>query len=70
MPSKKNTRIHHECEGRIENLFWRHKACRVMTSGDCEGRSFLSHPPTNNGLCFLLTILRIPYNEQVIVFLS
>ena len=43
----KNIRIHHESEGRIEKFvpritFWHHKACRVMTNGDHEGRIFLS----------------------------
>ena len=28
----------------------------MMTNGDPEGRIFLSHPHTNNGLFFLLTI--------------
>ena len=27
----------------------------MMTNGDSEGRIFLSHPHTNNGLFFLLT---------------
>ena len=53
-------RIYHECERSIEKSverigFWHHKACRVMTNGDCEGRIFLSHPNTNNGLFFFLT---------------
>ena len=47
-------RIHHECEGRIEKSIlriavWHHKACRVMTKGDPEGRIFLSYPHMNNG---------------------
>ena len=33
-----------------------HEACRVMSNGDYEGRTFLSHPPTNYGLFYLLTI--------------
>ena len=38
-------RIHHECEGVIENSVpritdWHHEACRVMTNGDREGRIF------------------------------
>ena len=38
-------RIYHECEGRIEKsvpriAVWHHKACRVMTKGDHEGRIF------------------------------
>ena len=53
-------RICHECEGRIGNsvpriTVWHHKACRVMTNGDPEGRIFLSYPHTNNGFFFLLT---------------
>ena len=36
--------------------FWYLEACRVMTNGDHEGHIFLSHPHTNNGLVFLLTI--------------
>ena len=32
-----------------------HKACRVMTNGDPEGRIFLSYPHTNNEFFFLLT---------------
>ena len=52
-------RIHHECEGGIEKIVtritdWHHEACRVMTSGVHEGRIFLSHSHTNNGLFFLL----------------
>ena len=40
-------RIYHECEGRIEIsvpriAVWYHEACRVMTSGDPEGRIFVS----------------------------
>ena len=36
-------RIHYECEGRIEKSIpmitdWHHKACRVMSYGDLEGR--------------------------------
>ena len=53
--------IYHECEGGIENAVLRitvqhHEACQVMTNNDHEGRSFLSHPLSNNGLFFLLTI--------------
>ena len=33
-----------------------HKACRVMTKGNREGKIFLSHPHTNNKFVFLLTI--------------
>ena len=59
-----NIRIYHECEGRIEKsvpriAVWHHKACRVMTSGDPEGQSFLSYPHTNNGFFFLLTTVFI-----------
>ena len=54
-------RIYHECERGIEKsvpriAVWHHEACRVMTNGDCEGWIFLSHPNTNNGFFFLLTI--------------
>ena len=54
-------RIDPDCEGGIEKSFpviivWHHKACRVMTNGDHEGRLFLSHPHTNNGFFFLLII--------------
>ena len=28
----------------------------MMTNGDCERRIYLSHPHTNNGLLFMLTI--------------
>ena len=54
-------RIYHECEGGIEKSVpritdWHHEACRVMTNGDGEERIFLSHPHTNNGLFFSLTI--------------
>ena len=50
-------RIYHECEGRIEKsvpriAVWHHEACRVMTNVDPEGRIFLYHPHTNNGLFF------------------
>ena len=55
-----NISIHHECEGGIEKSVpritdWYHEACRVMTNGDDEGRSFLSHPHTHDGYFFLLT---------------
>ena len=55
-----NIRIHHECEGGIEQSVpritdWQYEACRVMTKGDCQGRIFLSHPHMNNGFFFLLT---------------
>ena len=41
----RNIRIHHECEGRILKsvlriAVWHHKACRVMTNDDLEGRIF------------------------------
>ena len=53
-------RIYNECDVGIEQFVlriteWHHEACRVMTNGDREGRIFLSHPHTNNGLFFLLT---------------
>ena len=55
-----NIKIHYECEGGIEKFVstitdCHHEACRVMTNGDREGRIFLSHPNTKNGLFFLLT---------------
>ena len=51
-------RIYHECE--IEKSVPRitvshHKACRMMTIVDHDGRIFLSHPHTNNGFFFLIT---------------
>ena len=54
-------RTYHECVGGIETTgpritVWHHEACRVMTNRDCEGQIFLSHPQTNNGFRFLLTI--------------
>ena len=58
---KESIRIYHECEGRIDKCVpritvWHHKACQVMPNVDCKGRLFLSHPHTNNGFFFLLTI--------------
>ena len=55
-------RIYHEFEGRIEKsvpriTVWHHKACRVMTNGDPEGRIFLTYPHSHNGFFFLLTIV-------------
>ena len=55
-------RVYHECEERIEKSVpritdWHHEACRVMANVDCERQIFLSHPFTNNGLFFLLTIV-------------
>ena len=32
---------------------WHHEDCRMMTSGDHEGRIFLFHSHTNNGFFFL-----------------
>ena len=34
---------------------YHHQACQMMTNCDREGRIFLSHPQTNNGLVFLVT---------------
>ena len=53
--------VSYPCEGGIEKSFRRitvchHKACRVMTNGDPEGRIVQSHPPMNNRFFFLLTI--------------
>ena len=55
-----NIKIYHECESGIEKSVpritaWHYEACPVMTTGDREGRIFLSHPHTYNGLFFLLT---------------
>ena len=57
--SCKIIKIYHECAGRIEKSIprigvWHHKACRVVTIGDPNGRIFLSYPNTNNGFFFLL----------------
>ena len=54
-------RTYHKCEGGIEKsvpkiTVWHHKACRVMTNADPEGRIFLSHPQTNNGIILFLLI--------------
>ena len=40
-------RIYHECESGLEKsvpriAIWHHQACQVMTTGDTEGRIFLS----------------------------
>ena len=35
---------------------WHHESCEVMTNSDREGRILLSHPQTNNGFFYLLTI--------------
>ena len=54
------SRIHHECEGRVEksvprSAIWHHEACRVMTNGDPERWVFLSYPHTHDvHLCFFL----------------
>ena len=53
-------RIHPVFEGGIDKTIlripdWHHEACQVITSGDTEGRIFLSHPHKNNGFFFLLT---------------
>ena len=55
-----NTRINHECEGRIDKSItritdWHHKACRAITNGDPEGQIFLSYHLTNNTFFFSLT---------------
>ena len=56
----KTIRIYHECEVGIEESVkitdWHHEACQVMTNSDPEGGIFLSHPHTNIGFFFLLTI--------------
>ena len=36
--------------------YWHYEACRLMINDDHGGGSFLSHPLTNNGFFFLLTI--------------
>ena len=48
---KENIRIYYEVEVGIGESIpritvWHHKACRVMTNRDPEGRIFLSHPDT------------------------
>ena len=58
-------RIYHECKGGIEKYIpkitvWHCEACRVMPNSDLEGPIFLSHPHTNNGFIFFLTI-KIPH---------
>ena len=64
-----NIRIYHKCEGGIEKsvsriTIWHHEAWQVMTNADCEGRIFLSHPHTNNGLClFVCLILHVQFNN-------
>ena len=65
---KRNIRIYHECEGRIEKsapriAVWHHETCRVMTNGDPEGGIFLSYPHTNNGFFFLLTTVFLFKNK-------
>ena len=37
-------------------IIWHYTACRVIANGDPEEWIFLSHPHTNNGFFFLLTI--------------
>ena len=64
----KNIRIHHECEGGIEKSVprttdWYHEACLVMTNGDGEGQTFISHPHTNNGFFFLITT-KSPFSNR------
>ena len=56
-----NIRIHHQWEVGIRKSItritvWLYEACRVMTNGDPEGWIFLSHPHSNSGLFFMLTI--------------
>ena len=48
-----NIRIHHECEGGIEKSVGR---ITDLHHEACEGQIFLSHPKTNNGFFFMLTI--------------
>ena len=65
-----NTRIYHECEGRIEKSVlriaaWHHEACRVMTNGDSAGRIFLSFHHTNNGFFFLLTTVFFYFKNKL-----
>ena len=60
-PGLNHIRIYDKGEGGIEKSVpritdWHHEACRVMTNGDHEGQIFLSHPHSNNGFFFLLTI--------------
>ena len=35
---------------------WHHEACQAMINGDPEKQIFISHPHTNNGIFFLLSI--------------
>ena len=54
--------IYHECEGRIEKsvpriTVWHHEACRVMKSGDPEGRIFYPNLTRIMDSFFLLTTL-------------
>ena len=51
--------IHQECEGGLEKIRpedhrLASRGLPMITNGDHEGRIFLSHPHTNNGLFFLL----------------
>ena len=51
MKERRILSIYHECEGWIEKSVprisdWHHEACRVMTSGDHEGRIFFYHTLT------------------------
>ena len=53
-----NIRNHHECESGIEKSIPRildcdQEVCQVMPISDREGRTFLSHHHTSNGLFFL-----------------
>ena len=61
-------------EGGIEKsvpriAVWHHKACRVMTNGDPEGRIFLSYPQTNNGFFILLTTVFIYSFSYLFIYL-
>ena len=57
----KNIKMYHECFCSVKLSYlritdWHLEACRVMTTGDPEGRIFLSHLHTNKGFFFLLII--------------
>ena len=48
-------RIYQECDSGIEtSILQHHEACRVMTDGDFEERTFLSHTYSNDWLFALL----------------
>ena len=54
--SFESIRIYLECESVPRIGIWHHEACWVMTNGDRKGWNFVSHPHTNNGFIFFITI--------------